>query len=81
MHIGLSLDFSRFRITLLRAQRVGQEPARLRLGAAITARECQRLATAALGLPWIVLREPQASALYPQQGIARFDAQCAIESR
>ena len=81
VHEWLALYLARLLIASLGAQCVGQQPPRLSLRAAITARERERLAAAALGLVRVALREPKPPELYPQQGIVRFDAQRPVERR
>ena len=81
LHERPAFELLRFLIASLGAQGIGQQPPGLALRAVIAAREHQRLAAAAFGLVGIALREPEASALDPQQGIGRLDAQGAVERR
>ena len=80
-HERLAFDLDCFLIALLGAQRIGQQPPRLSLRAAIAAGERKRLAAAALSLMGVALREPQPPQFYPYQGIVRLDAQGTVERR
>ncbi len=80
-HERLALDLDCFLIAPLGAQRIGQQPPRLSLRAAIAAGERKCLAAAALSLMRVALREPQPPQFYPYQGIVRLDAQGTVERR
>ena len=76
-----ALDFTRFLIAALRAQRIGQQMSGAAERTLIAAGQRKSLAAARFRLMRITLRQTNSPHLDPQQGIAGLDAQRPIKRR